>query len=86
MLQLFVALQLKLIDNWSDNKGRIAIAKVYIEHTDIALISLYAPNVFEKSFFDQITKAMLELYNFKFIVSADFNSVVDYSIDRSSLP
>lgn len=78
-------LQLKLIDNWSDNKGRIAIAKVHIEHTDIALISLYAPNVFEKSFFDLITKTMLELSNFKFIVGADFNSVVDHSIDRSSL-
>lgn len=77
-------LQFKFIDNWSDNSGRIAIAKVQIEHTDVAIISLYAPNVFDKSFFDQITKKVLELPGFKLIVGADFNAVVDHLMDRSS--
>ncbi|KAJ0011600.1 hypothetical protein NQD34_012575 [Periophthalmus magnuspinnatus] len=78
-------LQFRLLDCWSDNLGRIAIAKLNIERTDIAFVSLYAPNIFEKQFFDRLTKIMLELPSFKFIVGGDFNAVVDPSLDRSSL-
>lgn len=78
-------LQFKCLDSWSDSEGRIALAKIHIERTDIALLSLYAPNAFDKGFFNQITKVMLELPSFKFIVGADFNCVMDLSLDRSSL-
>lgn len=41
-------LRLKLLDTWADSKGRIAVAKVNIENRDVALVSIYAPNNFEK--------------------------------------
>lgn len=72
-----------MLDTWSDNKGRITIAKIHIENTDIALVSLYAPNTFDPHFYEQITKILLYLSDFKFIIGADFNAVVDHSLDRS---
>lgn len=72
----------KVLDTWADNKGRITVAKVHIENRDVALVSIYAPNTFKKEFYEQITKVLLELSGFKFIIGADFNAVVDYSVDR----
>lgn len=57
--------------------------KIHNENIDFALISIYAPNTFEREFYEQITKVLLELSGFKFIIGADFNAVVDYSVDRS---
>lgn len=51
-------------------------------HTENYVVSIYAPNTFEKEFFEQITKALLE-FSFEFIIGADFNATVDYSVDRS---
>lgn len=76
-------LHFKLLDTWSDNKGRITIAKIHIENTDIALVSLYAPNTFDSQFHEQITKILLDLPDFKLIIGADFNAVLDHSFDRS---
>lgn len=76
-------LRLKLLDTWADSNGRITIVKVHIENRDMALISIYAPNTFEREFYEQITKVLLELSSFKFIIGADFNAVVDCSVDRS---
>lgn len=59
------------------------MAKIHIENTDIALVSLYAPNVFVSYFYEQITKILLDLSDFKFIIGADFNAVVGHSLDRS---
>lgn len=75
-------LRFKLLDTWADSKGRITVAKVHIENRDVALVSIYAPNTFEKEFYEQITKVLLELSGFKFIIGPDFNAVVDYSADR----
>ena len=72
-----------LLDKWSDNKGRITIDKIHIENTDIALESLYAPNTFDPHFYEQITKILLDLSDYKFITGAVFNAVVDHSLDRS---
>lgn len=55
-----------------------------MEHLNLAVISLYARNVFDQKVFIQITKIMLDLPGLKFIVGADYNSVVECLIDRSS--
>uniref|UniRef100_A0A8C5E3K7 Endonuclease/exonuclease/phosphatase domain-containing protein n=1 Tax=Gouania willdenowi TaxID=441366 RepID=A0A8C5E3K7_GOUWI len=62
-------LQFKQLDSWSDDKGRIVVFKLNIERTNLALISLYAPNILEKEFYDQITETILELSSFKLIVA-----------------
>uniref|UniRef100_A0A8C5HVK4 exodeoxyribonuclease III n=1 Tax=Gouania willdenowi TaxID=441366 RepID=A0A8C5HVK4_GOUWI len=78
-------LQFKQLGSWFDDKGRIVVFKLNIGRTNLALISLYAPNIFEKEFYDQITKTILELSSFKLIVGADFNAVMDPAVDRSSV-
>lgn len=77
-------LRFRLLDSWADNKGRVSVSKVQIEKRDIAFVSIYAPNIFEKTFYAQITKTLLELSDFKLIIGADFNAVIDCSLDRSS--
>ena len=41
-------LRFKLLDTWADRKGRITVAKVHIENRNVAFVSIYAPNTFEK--------------------------------------
>lgn len=53
------------------------ITKVEFKSRKIALISAYAPNDFDKDFYNLITTKMLELTDYSFIVGADFNSVWD---------
>lgn len=68
---------------WTDNKERIAIAKVHIGKKDIAFVSIYAPNAFDKEFYELVTNVLLRLSGFKFIIGANFNAVMDHSLDRS---
>lgn len=76
-------LRFELLGTWSDNGGRIAIAKIQIENRDIAIASIYAPNAFDGGFYDLATKSLLDLIGFKVVIGADFNAVMDHSIDRS---
>lgn len=76
-------LHFELLGTWSDNEGRIAIAKIHIENRDIALDSIYAPNAFDRGFYDLATKSLLDLTGFKLTIGADFNAVMDHSIDMS---
>lgn len=48
------------------------------------LISAYAPNTFDKDFYDTLTQKMLELTEYAIMVGADMNAVWD-SNERSSL-
>lgn len=76
-------LSLKLLSSWSDDSGRIVIATAEFNNRKIALVSAYAPNVFEAGFFNTLTSQMLELTDCSFIVGADFNAVWDPTVDRS---
>lgn len=76
-------LHFKLLDTWTDNKERIAIAMVHIGKRDIAFVSIYAPNAFDEEFYELVTKVLLRLSGFKFIAGADYNAVMDHSLDRS---
>lgn len=76
-------LNIKLLYTWTDDQGRIVVAKVHVKHRNIALVSVYAPNGFEGEFFDHLTKTLLDLPDFKLIIGTDFNAVLDPTLDRS---
>lgn len=68
-------LNIKVLDTWSDNKGRMTIAKIEMYGRKIAIISAYAPNKFDKEFYSALTQEMLQLTEYSFIVGADMNAV-----------
>lgn len=76
-------LNIKVLDTWSDNKGRMTIAKIEMYGRKIAIISAYAPNKFDKEFYSALTQEMLQLTEYSFIVGADMNAVWQVS-ERSS--
>lgn len=76
-------LKFDLIDSWSDDAGRIAIAKIRMDGKNIALISAYAPNVFDVAFYHLLTKTLLDLTGFQLVLGADFNAVWDNSMDKT---
>lgn len=45
-------LKIKVLDVWADTTGRMTIAKVELYGRKVAVISAYAPNIFDKTFFD----------------------------------
>ncbi len=77
-------LKMKVLNVWADTAGRIAVAKVELYGRRIAIISAYAPNKFDKIFYDTLTQKMLELSEYSLIVGADMNAVW-HTDDRSSL-
>lgn len=77
-------LKIKALDTWVDVAGRIAFATSEIQGRKVALISAYAPNTFNKDFYDALMEQMLELREYSFTVGADFNAVQDPIYDRSN--
>ncbi len=47
------------------------------------MASVYAPNKFDKGFYNHLTHKMLELTDFSIVVGADMNAVMDVNYDRS---
>lgn len=78
------SLPLKVLSSWADDAGRIVITRAEFGSRKIAIISAYAPNVFDGAFYDTLTVKMLELTEYSFIVGVDFNAVWDPAVDRSN--
>lgn len=76
-------LKFNLIGSWADKEGRITIAKIYFNGTNIALISAYAPNTFDPEFYQVLTQSILDSPDYKFILGADFNAVWNSDMDRT---
>uniref|UniRef100_A0A3Q1BIE9 exodeoxyribonuclease III n=1 Tax=Amphiprion ocellaris TaxID=80972 RepID=A0A3Q1BIE9_AMPOC len=76
-------LKFDFIDSWVDDAGRIAIAKICMDGKNIALISAYSPSTFHASFYELLTKTLLDLTGFYLVLGADFNAVWDSSMDRT---
>lgn len=76
-------LKFDVIDSWADDAGRIAIAKIRMDGKKIALISAYSPNTFDTSFYELLTKTLLDLTGFYLVLGADFNAVWDNGMDRT---
>lgn len=51
-------------------------------HT-IALVSVCAPNTFEKNFHGSLTNILQQLYDFRLIIGGDFNAVWDHVRNRT---
>ena len=77
-------IRLDFLGDWSDNDGRIVIAKIRLEGKMLALVSVYAPNVLDKEFYKLLTKTLLDLTEFKIIVGSDFNAAWNHDLDRST--
>ena len=78
------SLPMRIITSWADDVGRLVIARIEFKSRKIALISAYAPNDFDRNFYNLITSKMLDLTEYSFIVGADFNAVWDPVLDKSS--
>lgn len=76
-------LSLKVLSSWSDDSGRIVISTIEFSNRKIALVSAYAPNVFDGNFYNTLTSQMLELTDCSLIVGADFNALWDPIVDKS---
>lgn len=74
---------MKIQDTWSDAEGRLTIVKTEISNRKIAFISVYAPNCFDRVFYDNLSSSMLELSDYSFIVGGDFNAVWKAASDRT---
>lgn len=77
-------IRLDFLGDWSDNGGRIAVAKIRLEGKLLALVSVYAPNILDKEFYKLLTKTLLDLTEFKIIVGSDFNTAWQHDLDRST--
>lgn len=56
--------------------------KVELYGWKVALMSVYAPNRYEKDFHDSLTQHMLELTEYSIVVGADMNAVWDSTLDH----
>lgn len=71
-----------MLSSWSDNTGRIVSSIIEFGTRKIAIVSAYAPNVFDGNFYNMLTNQMLELTDCSFVVGVDFNAVWYLNIDR----
>lgn len=78
-------LRLIIHETFLDDEGRLALVKVTLEGRDIVLLSVYAPNVGDKAFFNFLTVTMLKYSDCACILGADFNAVMDREKDRSGV-
>ena len=76
-------LNLRVIDQIQDTDGRIVIVKTQHLGKYIALASIYAPNSYDKVFYNTLTKMFLELSDYSFLAGADFNAVWSHGSDRT---
>uniref|UniRef100_A0A3Q1GE48 exodeoxyribonuclease III n=1 Tax=Acanthochromis polyacanthus TaxID=80966 RepID=A0A3Q1GE48_9TELE len=65
--------------------GCIAYLCTSIYGKKIALVSVYAPTVFDPLFFPELTKELLSLLDYELIVGGDMNTVCDPNLDKSTL-
>lgn len=77
------SLPIKMLDIWTDKEGRLVIAKIELYGRKIALTLVYAPNKYDKCFYDHLMQKMLELNGYYIVVGADMNAVLDTQLDRS---
>ncbi len=78
-------LSLNILGSAGTMDGRVSILKTVISGNKIAFVSVYAPTIFDPLFFPTLTTTPLELSEYKFVIGADMNAVVNSSIDRSSM-
>lgn len=76
-------LPIKVLAVETDTEGRLVIVKSELHGRKLAIASVYAPNKFDKFFYDSLTTSMLQLTGYSLVVGADMNAVWDTAVDRS---
>lgn len=51
----------------------------------ITMVSVYAPNLFDMTFYEELTILMLDLSDISLIIGGDFNVVWLHTLDRTVL-
>lgn len=67
-------LHFRLLDTCTDNKGRLASAKIPVESLNTVPFAIYAPNAFDIEFYGLITNIILEPLGLKFIIGGESNA------------
>lgn len=63
--------------------GRITFCKILYNGIKIALTCVYAPNDFDKHFYDSLESTLLDLYDYQLLIGGDFNTVCLHQEDRT---
>uniref|UniRef100_A0A8C2C1Q9 exodeoxyribonuclease III n=1 Tax=Cyprinus carpio TaxID=7962 RepID=A0A8C2C1Q9_CYPCA len=83
---ILVRRKLQISIDYTENlmNGRCVCALVEINNTKMLLASVYAPNIFNPSFFISLEKSLSKFPDIPLIIGGDFNSYLDPVMDRSS--
>ena len=76
-------LKFNMIVNGNDSDGRITYVKCNLGDKDILLLSVYAPNTYEPTFYAQLTQILQEYSDCGVILGADMNAVISPELDKS---
>ena len=71
---------IEILNNFSDNTGRVVGIQYKEKHETFTLINIYAPNEDSPDFFVEVFK-LFEQYPGKRILTGDFNLVMDVKLD-----
>lgn len=77
-------LPMKIEGTSNDKSGRVAYVCTSIYGTKVAFISVYAPAVFEDSFYPDLTEELLKITEYELVLGGDMNAACNLDLDRST--
>lgn len=77
------SLQITILNQGSDEEGRITYITTIVGNRKIAFVSVYAPTPRDPNFFPFLLDFLNNLTGFELVVGADMNTVIDHRLDRS---
>lgn len=83
IMLIYTNLNIQNIDKGNDEEGRIIYIKISFLGKRLALISVYAPNVYEPALFDNLSKILDDLRDYQLILGGDMNAKFNPLMDRS---
>lgn len=75
-------LNLKILSHNKDDDGRFCYVILSMNKITLCIAALYAPNVFDARFFDQVRNSLAAI-NTPIVLAGDFNQIFDMSLDTS---
>ncbi len=78
-----INLHIQIIDKGKDEEGRATYIKTSFWGKRLAFFSVYAPNVYEPTFFDILSRLLDDLKDYQLILGGDMDTVFDPLMDRS---
>ena len=78
-------LDFKTLEVERDEEGRYVMAKIEIEKKTYLIVSVYGPNNDDPQFFCEVFRQIQRFSVDHIIVGGDFNTVLDYTVDKSDM-